>query len=59
VSNELLSTRQVANTFQVSVSSVSRWVRDGLLPAVRTPGGRIRVRRADVEVFLAEHGDAA
>jgi excisionase family DNA binding protein len=37
-----LSRGQVARLFGVSVSTVTRWARVGLLPAVRTPGGHYR-----------------
>lgn len=53
----LLTSQQVANLFRVSVSTVSRWARDGDLPALRTPGGRgtLRFLRSDVEQLLATH----
>lgn len=54
VSNaELLTSRQVAEMFQVSVATVSRWARDGHVPSIRTPAGRRRFRREDVEAALA------
>ncbi len=37
-----LSRGQVAQLFGVSLSTVTRWARLGLLPAVRTPGGHYR-----------------
>jgi excisionase family DNA binding protein len=39
---EFLSRGQVAGLFGVSVSTVTRWARVGLLRAVRTPGGHYR-----------------
>ncbi len=39
-----LSRRDVARLFGVSVSTVTRWARTGLLRAVRTPGGHYRFR---------------
>lgn len=46
-----LTRRDVAAMFGVSVSTVTRWARKGLLIAIRTPGGHYRfpadeVRRA-------------
>ena len=40
--SEYLSRSQVARLFGVSVSSVTRWARTGLIRAVRTPGGHYR-----------------
>ena len=45
----LLNTNDVAERFDVSRSTVARWVALGHLTAVRTPGGRRRVRPEDVE----------
>ena len=33
---------EVAKLFEVSPNTVSRWVRDGKIPSVLTPGGRHR-----------------
>ncbi len=46
-----LSRGDVARLFGVSLSTVTRWARTGLVPTVRTPGGHYRypadaVRRA-------------
>jgi len=41
---EFLSRGEVAKLFGVSVSTVTRWARTGLLKAVRTPGGHYRFR---------------
>jgi len=40
---------EVAELFEVAPNTVSRWVRTGKLPSVRTPGGR---RRYPVEPIL-------
>jgi excisionase family DNA binding protein len=37
-----LSRREVARLFGVSLSTVTRWARQGLLRAARTPGGHYR-----------------
>jgi len=39
-----LSRGEVAKLFGVSVSTVTRWARTGLLKSVRTPGGHYRFR---------------
>ena len=56
---ELLTVREVAETFRVSRTAVSRWAEEDRLPGFRTPGGRWRFRREDVERFLNGKGDAA
>ena len=37
-----MSRVEVAEMFQVSLSTVTRWARQGRIPAVRTPGGHYR-----------------
>jgi excisionase family DNA binding protein len=37
-----LSRREVSRLFGVSVSTVTRWARQGLLKTLRTPGGHYR-----------------
>lgn len=47
-----LTTREVADRFQVSRVTVNRWVKDGKLPAFSTPGGTLRFRREDIDAFF-------
>jgi len=42
--------------FGVSVSTVTRWARTGLLRAVRTPGGHYRFREDEIR-RAAERGE--
>lgn len=50
----LLSTTEVAALCGVAAMTVVRWIDSGALPAVRTPGGWRRVRRADAERHAAK-----
>lgn len=43
-----LSRREVASRFGVSVSTITRWARSGLIAAMRTPGGHYRYHAEDV-----------
>lgn len=51
----LLTSHQVSDLLQVNPSSVNNWVRDGRLPAFRTPGGHRRIRAGDLAHFLSTH----
>ena len=50
---------EVAELFEVSANTVSRWVRDGKIPSVVTPGGRHRYPVKEIIHMVRElqHGD--
>lgn len=48
-------TTAVAALCELDLASVHRWIRQGHLTAVRTPGGHLRLRRDDVLDFLRRH----
>jgi excisionase family DNA binding protein len=57
--DQLLTPREVAEILGVRAATVGLWARIGVLkPALLTPGGHRRYRRADVEAFL-EAGQGA
>lgn len=58
MTGRLLTARDVAELVGVHVETVLRWVRQGLIPAVRLPGGAIRFRHDELEAWLAEHSTA-
>jgi excisionase family DNA binding protein len=48
--DELLTLKETADFFDVAELTVRRWIRAGRLPAAQvSPGGHIRIRRADVD----------
>ncbi len=53
--DSLLTSYQVGALLQVNPSSINKWVKDGRIPAFRTPGGHRRIRAADLVAFLAQH----
>ena len=50
----LLTTKQVAELFQVSRRTVIRWRDNGTLPPVVRIGRCVRWRRSDIDGFVAD-----
>jgi excisionase family DNA binding protein len=54
MNGRLLTARELAELFGVSVETILRWTRRGELPAIRLPGGAIRFREGEVDHWLEE-----
>jgi excisionase family DNA binding protein len=52
MTERLVTAREVADMLGVSSETVLRWQRQRKLPAIRLPGGAIRFRQAELEVWL-------
>jgi excisionase family DNA binding protein len=51
--SQVLSRSDVAQTFGVSPSTITRWAREGKLPCIVTLGGQRRYLRDDVAKLVA------
>ena len=49
---KLLRPQEVCSTLGISYSTLRRWIRDGKIKAVRTPTGRIRIPKSEIERIL-------
>ncbi|MCC6442788.1 MAG: helix-turn-helix domain-containing protein [Armatimonadetes bacterium] len=49
-----MTLKQVAEYLQVSIMTVKRYIYQGKLRTLKTPGGQHRIRRPDVEAMLKE-----
>jgi excisionase family DNA binding protein len=47
-----MTAKQVAGLFEVSPSTVLRWAKDGRLPAMVTPSGRLRFPRESIQQMI-------
>jgi excisionase family DNA binding protein len=50
--SDWLTLGQAASFLGVAQSTIRKWTDQGTLPAIKTPGGHRRYRRADLELFL-------
>ncbi len=52
--DKLIRPAEVAARFRVDPKTVNRWLKAGLLPSVRTPGGRWMVYEAAVDAYFTK-----
>ncbi len=56
---QLLTARSVADVLDVCAETVLRWIRNGELPAIRLPGGAIRIVESDLHDWLRSRATPA
>jgi len=52
-----VSQPEAARILGFSENTVAKWVRAGILPAVREPGGRARIKMTDLRAFFRSWPD--
>ncbi len=57
--NRFLSTKEVAHLFEVTPNTVSRWAREGNLPALVTPSGRRKFPRDGIRRLVGDSEPAS
>jgi excisionase family DNA binding protein len=53
--DQMLTPREAATLFRVDPKTVSRWIRNRVLPGSRTPSGRYRVFLSDLRAAVERH----
>lgn len=56
---QLLTARAVADMLDVCAETVLRWIRNGELPAIRLPGGAVRIVDAELRMWLRSRATPA
>jgi excisionase family DNA binding protein len=56
---QLLTARTVAEMLDVCAETVLRWIRNGELPAIRLPGGAIRIIQSELHDWLRSRATPA
>lgn len=51
--------QEAGRLLDVKSRTISRWIKDGKLRAVRLPSGRYKIAQEDVDAILATRGGAA
>ena len=54
MTDELLTTEEIAGELKYHIETVRKWIREGKLKATKINRKEYRVKRSDLEKFLAE-----
>ncbi len=54
MTDELMTTEEIAQELKYHIETVRKWIREGKLKATRINRKEYRVRRSELERFLAE-----
>lgn len=52
----LLRPSELARVWELHPKTVYQWIREGRLPAIKTPGAQYRVRASDARSYCEKHG---
>jgi excisionase family DNA binding protein len=55
-SNDWMTSGEVARELNMTDAAIRRWAREGLVEAIKTPGGQYRFRREALNQMLAGNG---
>ena len=55
-SERLITTGEAANHCQISLPALRRWIKNGQMRAVQTPGKHARIEVGEFQSFLTRHG---
>lgn len=56
--NDWMTSGEVARELNMTDAAIRRWAREGLVDAIKTPGGQYRFRREALNKLLAGNGHA-
>ena len=54
--NDWMTSGEVARELNMTDAAIRRWAREGLVEAIKTPGGQYRFRREALNQLLAGNG---
>lgn len=57
--NDWMTSGEVARELNMTDAAIRRWAREGLVEAIKTPGGQYRFRREALNQLLAGNGHGA